>query len=539
MNARKRSIFLALLVCVVLPACDLVPGPSPTPGPAATPLPTSTLASVPTQPEATATTAFPLTQPDTTPTGSDTPAPGAQASPAIAAYKLPPGCPAAQSGPGGVGDPFYPLLGNAGYDVQRYGLDLSVDVDRNFITGTATIQARALQDLPLFHFDFQGMTIASLAVNNQAATYTRDGQELEVTPGQPLRAGDVFTTSVAYSGTPVRPDDTGGSPTPGWAAFKGGIYVASEPTGSATWYPVNDHPCDKALYDIRITVPSPYVVASNGLLSGTETRGNLITYTWQTHFPMASYLVTVDIAHFNTATDRGPGGLPILNYFPPGLSASTKAAFAKTPQMIDYFSSIFGPFPFESYGGIVVPVNLGFALETQTRSLFGQAVMVASGDEEAVISHELSHQWFGDSVSLKRWKDIWLNEGFATYAQLLWTEHSEGRPALDGAVRQIYSNIQRPTFSPPGSTPSDDLFNPGVYQRGGLTLHALRLLVGDDVFFRIMKTYASRFKYGNAGTEDFISVAQEISGKNLKSFFDGWLYAAQVPPIQQMGLQPK
>jgi hypothetical protein len=437
-----------------------------------------------------------------------------------------------------IGDPYFPQMGNAGYDAQRYTLDLSVDVGRNTLAGTATITAKALQDLGKFDFDFVGLTIDSLRVNGARANYTRSGQELQITPPAKIQAGQVFTTVVGYSGTPQNPDDEGNTPAPGWLHFNTGIYVASEPQGAASWYPVNDHPCDKAIYTIKVTVPKPFMAASNGLLKSTQDNGTTTTYLWESQHPQASYLTALNISRFEVVTDSGPNGVAIRHYFPPNFDPATKAAFGKTGQMIEFFNGIFGPYPFEAYGGVVADADLGFALETQTLSLFGRKVATSSTGAEEVLAHELTHQWFGDSVSLKRWQDIWLNEGFATYGQWLWVDHTRGAQAFENSIRDAYAAVRSRNPPPTGDPPADNLFNMAVYYRGGLTLHALRLEVGDDAFFKILRTYYDRYKYANASTQDFINVAQQVSGKDLTSFFQGWLHSRAMPEIPRMGLRP-
>jgi aminopeptidase N len=199
--------------------------------------------------------------------------------------------------------------------------------------------------------------------------------------------------------------------------------------------------------------------------------------------------------------------------------------------MIAYFSSRFGPYPFETYGVVVVDADLGYALETQTLSLFGRDAVTGGAGAASEIPHELAHQWFGDSVSVKSWKDIWLNEGFATYAAALWTEHTQGSAALDTYMQGMYRTVATGHFAPPGNPPATDLFNSGVYLRGALTLHALRKTVGDEAFFRILQTYAARYKYGNAGTADFRAVAEEVSGQDLHTLFDSWLLAPTMPAL--------
>ncbi len=457
-----------------------------------------------------------------------TPAATAPATPASAAGGcLAPGL----AHPDSISDPYYPQLGNAGYDAQHYTLDLTADVAANTLSATTTIAALALSELPRFNLDFHGFQISAISVDGATATYTRAGDELTVIPAQAVQAGAAFTVMVSYRGTPEPVLSPAVNIPLGWQQTPTGTYVVSEPAGAESWYPVNDHPCDKATYTFRVTAPKPYTVAANGQLQDTHDNGLTTTTTWATRDPIASYLVTVDIGDFVQQTERGPGGLPIRNLFPRSLVAQATQAFAPIPDMIAFFSSRFGPYPFEAYGVVVIDADLGYALETQTLALFGRDAATGGRNSESEVAHELSHQWFGDSVSVKSWKDIWLNEGFATYAEALWTEHTGGATAYDNQIRGLYRAISGSRNPPPGNPPATDLFNNSVYLRGALTLHALRKAVGDDTFFRILQTYAARYQYGNASTDDFRAVAEAVSGQDLHALFDAWLYAPAIPAL--------
>jgi aminopeptidase N len=455
---------------------------------------------------------------------------------------------AQDAGPGdpGIGDSYFPTLGNGGYDVTHYTIDLDADLNSGEISGSVTIAAEATEALSAFNLDFSGYTIASITLDGDAVDYSREGRELTITPGTPLQAGASFIVDVTYAGIPGEDVDTAGGPVfaEGWTQYTDGVFVASEPAGAANWYPSNDHPLDKATYTFRITVPDGYVVAANGLLEETLEEDDSVTYVWESRYPMATYLATVNIARFTVQESEGPNGLPIRNYFPTALSQRGEDVFARQSDMIALYNELFGPYPFEAYGSVVANVELGFALETQTLSLFGRDILSPfnfGSQAEEVIAHELSHQWFGDSVTPARWQDIWLNEGFATYADALWIEHEYGADALDRYMRGLYSVIANPRFAAsaiamPGLPPPNDLFNTSVYLRGGWTLHALRLEVGDDAFFEILRTYYDRFQYSNVTTQDFVDVAEEVSGENLENFFNRWLYQMAVPPVPQMGL---
>jgi aminopeptidase N len=252
---------------------------------------------------------------------------------------------------------------------------------------------------------------------------------------------------------------------------------------------------------------------------------------------MATYLATVVIADLELEHAGAAGGVPIRNYFPADMPRTARQEFDRTGEMLEYFTSILGAYPFDAYGVVVAPIELPFALETQTLTLFG----IADRYNEGTIAHELAHQWFSNSISLRRWQDIWLNEGFATYASLLWFEHRFGAEPVDTEIHAMYrvlmdSNDARTMRI--GAPPSDDLFNGAVYWRGAMTLHALRQEVGDPLFFQILRTYVERFRYGNATTDDFIALAEEISVQDLRALFDAWLFQEKVPFMPGWGAEP-
>lgn len=449
-----------------------------------------------------------------------------------------------EPGAPGIGDSLYPHLGNSGYDVQHYTLDLTVhNVTAGDLEGITTIEARATQSLSSFNLDFMGFEITSLTVNGQPADFEHNLQELTITPSTPLAANEAFTVEVHYQGSP---EDVRSKALPfqiGWITFEGGSFVLSEPDGASSFYPVNDHPLDKASYTFRVTVPEPFEVGANGELTETMDHGETTTFVFEAREPMASYLATINIDEFDIETSQSANGIPIRNYYPSGLPEDYRRPFERQDEMLVYFSDIFGPYPFEVYGALVIDQNFGAALESQTLSIFSKEMINPGSLEgsEEVVAHELAHQWFGDSVSVGDWRDIWLNESFATYAQTLWLEHTQGRQTLDERIREMYRVVleNHDSMSPPGEPPADGLFNLGVYYWGALCLHALRLEVGDDAFFQILKTYQEQHQGGNARTADFIAVAEKVSGKELSAFFDSWLYSETIAPIPALGLEAK
>lgn len=440
------------------------------------------------------------------------------------------------AGSAGLGDSLYPNFGNGGYDVQSYELEIAVNnVATSDLSAVTTIQATATQDLSSFNLDFIGFEIASIMVNDQEAEFERAGQELTITPVQALTDQQTFTVRVEYAGSPESVQSEALPFQTGWITYDQGSYVLSEPDGAASFFPVNDHPLDKALFSFIVTVPKPYEVAANGILTETKDNGATQTFYFSARDPMASYLATINIHDFDIETMQSPNGIEIRNYYAAGLPADIRKLFARQGEMLDYFSGLFGDYPFEVYGALVMDTDFGAALENQTMSIFGMD-MIDRDDvtgTELVVAHELGHQWFGDYISVADWSDIWLNEGFASYCEALWIEHTQGASALDEWASHEYQDISEfPQFyPPPGSPTADNLFNGGVYERGGLTLHALRLTIGDEAFFKTLQTYVQRYGGGNASTQDFISVAEEISGQDLTDFFQGWLYAEKPPEL--------
>ncbi|WP_203230696.1 M1 family metallopeptidase [Agromyces humi] len=648
--------------------------------------------------------------------------------------------PAPSPGAPGAGDEYFPLSGNGGYDVRHYGLDLDYEPATDTLQGLAVITAKATQALSAFNLDLAGLDIGSVTVNGRTAAWSRAGDELTITPKSSLPAGATFITTVRYSGVPQPIDDVLGGVS-GFLHTDDGALVAGQPFVASTWFPVNDHPIDKALYTVRITVPKGLEAVSNGRLLWHRDTGDSSIWLWNTDEPMASYLATATIGEFDldayradgirywdaidpdlmaptvvartgsqfaysgqaddsykrlqrtvtvpaaggelsfsvdrdvedgwdfafvevapsgtddwtTLADTGgilqadagnaacadllaqhpflghylseadggpclpsgttgdwwaatgasdgweqwafdlsayagtdvdvsityvsdylfqldgvaiddvvvpggagstsfeddgdafdgwtvpgaPAGSPgnaddwtVTSDGPPPLGAKAAASLARQPEIVGFLEGYFGDYPFDEAGGIVDDLaNLGFALENQTRPIYAKEFFADPAQGDAVVVHELAHQWFGDSVALERWKDIWLNEGFATYAEWLWSEY-EG-----GAVPQDYFDFylaeipeDDPFWTLPIGDPGpDDLFDQAVYLRGAMTLHALRMAIGDDVFFELLPAWHAQQQNGNADTAEFIALAEELSGQELDALFETWLYTGERP----------
>ncbi|MCA9796503.1 MAG: M1 family metallopeptidase, partial [Candidatus Eremiobacteraeota bacterium] len=320
-----------------------------------------------------------------------------------------------RQGSSGLGDAYYPDLGNGGYDALHYDIAMRVEPQTNQVTASSTMTARALEPLDRFNLDLHGLEVDRISIDGQQARFERQEDELIITPATPLAEGETFDVKVDYHGRPQAMASQAGGFLVGWKNRGQGIVADSQPDGSHTWFPCNDHPLDKATYSLSVDVPKPYVVAANGNPQGVDDLGERQVFHWNTRDPLASYLATVNVGDYVQDLQVSPGGVSIRNYFPPELVERARFDFARTPEMVDFFSGLFGPYPFETYGVVVVndPRAVEGAMETQTLSLFMPSLVTGDRRYEDVAAHELAHHWFGNQATVAQWKDLWLHEGFA------------------------------------------------------------------------------------------------------------------------------
>jgi Peptidase family M1 domain/Peptidase M1 N-terminal domain len=641
----------------------------------------------------------------------------------------------------GIGDPYYPRDGNGGYDVGHYTLNLRYRPRTDRLRGIATIRARATKSLSRFNLDFDGLQVRRIEVDDRPARWRRNRGELIVTPRKGLPEGRRFAVAISYRGVPKT---LGDPPAPrsqlGFIHTDDGMIAVGQIHASPTWYPVNDHPADKAGYRFRLSVPAGLQAIANGRLKRRVRHGNWRTWTWDARAPMAPYLVTAAVGDFDLRRFRADGirytdaidpdldtvtakprsgrrfaisGLgelaykrlartiqvpegggrlsfwvardtepfdrffveahpvgsddwttlrdrrghtrqripacpfwlefhPFLSHYqtdngngtcspegttgkfwsaggesdgyerwrldlsrfagtrielslsyatddivnldgvfvddivvpggrgstsfekdgntldgwrilgappgsagnetewiagranaaPPSIAEAAARALSRQPEVVEFLSGVYGRYPFAVGGGIVDDTDaFAFALETQTRPVYSTLFFdhpLKPADE--VVVHELAHQWTGDSVTPALWRDLWLSEGFATYAEWLWSEH-RGRES----AQEIYESVlSRPADDPFWSVVVADpgveaLFDTPVYARGAGTLHALRLEIGDAAFFDLLQTWTSRYAGKNATTAQFVALAEEVSGEELSPLFDAWLFTGEKP----------
>jgi aminopeptidase N len=431
---------------------------------------------------------------------------------------------AAVVGSVGVGDRFFPTAGNGGYEVRRYDAALAYAPATGTLTARVTVSATARHALRRFNLDFRGPNISSVRVDGRRAAFRRRGGELIVRPAAPLAAGTAFEVLVRYRGEPGLVRDPDGS-LEGWFRTPDGAFAVGEPLGTTAWLPCNNHPTDKARFVFRITVPQSVKAVSNGRLASVSRRRGRRTWVWRVSEPMATYLATVNIGLGRLSRGR-IAGIPAWTIVDPSQEQGARPVLERLGDVLRFNRNLFGRYPFDSIGAIVDDANVGYALETQTRPVFDRAPSLP------LLVHEIAHQWFGNSVSPRRWSNIWLNEGFATYVEWLWSER-HGGPSAAEIFRALYSSPPSRTElwdPPPASLGSArNLFAESVYLRGGMALQALRERVGDRDFFAILRRWASAHRYGAAGIGQFIALAERISGRRLDGLFQRWLYRRGKP----------
>ncbi|MEE9167847.1 MAG: M1 family aminopeptidase [Candidatus Neomarinimicrobiota bacterium] len=419
----------------------------------------------------------------------------------------------------------------AGFDVTFYRVSLNIDPGTKSIAGDVTMRAHStVSDLQEVTLDlYNNMVVDSITSEGSLLAYSHADNKLNIDLSRKHDTGEAFAVRIYYSGQPV---NEGGFHSFTFEEHEGVpiISTLSEPFGSPTWWPCNDDPADKAdSVDLIITVPSSLVVASNGVLISEITHGDgTKTFFWKERYPISSYLVSLAITNYETFSDyyhySESDSMEVVYFvYPEDLNAA-KEDFTVIVPMIEYYSSLFGQYPFieEKYGMAEFP--WGGAMEHQTCTSYGSRLIQGNHYYDWIIAHELAHQWFGNLITMKGWSHIWLNEGFASYAEALWEETLHGRGAYLNYMDRMDSGLFPTSVFVYDSTDIYSLFNRTVYDKGAWVLHMLRRVMGDSAFFQAMKTYVEEYPFENATTEDFCRICESYYADDLDWFFHQWIY---------------
>jgi len=422
-----------------------------------------------------------------------------------------------------------------GFDVQKYVITLSVNDATHQINGNVFANLIATSNLTSITYQLRNLTVSSVLVNGSPASFTHTGENLVINCD--IISGQGFNTQVFYGGTPQLTSDVYHI---GMVFGTNSVFTISDPDAARNWWPCYDHPWDKAIVDLHITLRSDWKVAANGIRTQITNNGNGTTTTdWIGQHPMTTYLVCITCAPYVEINQTVPqqNNLPVQHFVLQSQYNNAVNDLQNLPAIIAYFSQLFGNYPFEKYGNATVSMSTYGAMEHQTMTTLGNYIINGQGTYEPTIAHELCHQWFGDAVSFLTFKDVWLSEGFATYSELLWTDKRFGWQSavnyLSGSFHQYYLSYENSSGPQTIYNPAfENYFGPQSYEKSASVLHMLRLKMGDAHFFQLLQQYFSTYCHHNAITSEFQALAEQISGQDLDQFFNQWIYGSGIPSLE-------
>ena len=425
-----------------------------------------------------------------------------------------------------VGDPRFPQLGSADIDVDHYDVELLYEPDPQRLDGVVTIELTTTTATDRVALDAESLEVRSVRVDGVEQSFALGDRELVTALASVVPAGRELDVVVEYG---VDLDGGGVDLDGGIFPTVDGLWSVNEPMGASTWIPSNDHPTDKATWSFAVTVPDGDTAVLNGAFTGSsDAVGGTTTWAWEQSEPMAPYLILFLVGDYQLVdggvTDSGVE----LRHAAIDDSERTIGRYSSvTVQQFEFFEPLFGPYPLDRYGLAITDSIPGLAMETQGLSLFSRGDLDGSLGfvQHLLLAHELAHQWFGNAVSPATWDDIWLNEGFATYAQWLWLDHV-GLLPLEAAASGALA--QSPTDEGAVARP-DELFGAVSYDAGATVLHALRVTVGDETFFEGLRSWVVEHRDSSASTADFAVHMSRVAGQDLEPFFDEWVYAEDRP----------
>ena len=456
------------------------------------------------------------------------PPPSSEATPQPDAAAPDPGDPAydvALSEP--VEDSYYPDIGDPGVDALHYDLSLAWTPRTRTLEGVTTLVFRSTRDADSFQLDLSpALEVRGVSVDGAEVEAEHDGKDL-VVPA-PVVEDERYVVEVRYAGTPepveaptIRRDfgTTGFTITP-----SGEAWTMQEPYGAHTWYPVNDQPADKALYDFTLSVPSPWVGVANGDLTDRKEKRGTTTTRWHLAEPAASYLTTVAFGDYTTTSNTSAGGVEI-DYWVPTDEAGLADGLEAAADGLDWLEQWLGPYPFDTLGFVLVDSQSG--METQTMITLGKTDYALS---EPVLVHEMAHHWYGNQVTPSDWRDVWMNEGMAMYLQGMWEAEQSGVTIDEQMDRYaVLEEGERAESGPPAAYHPGEFGEGNIYYGPALMWHELRERIDDEEFFRLMREWPTARDNRATGRDDYLAWLEEETGEELTSFFDAWLLGETTP----------
>lgn len=436
-------------------------------------------------------------------------------------------------GAAGIGDPYFPLDGNGGIDVLRYAVHDRYSFERAKLSGWTRITLEATETLSGFNLDFL-LPVTSVRVEGEDVRFDQKRFH-ELAIHHRVTEGERLELVVRYAGKPGRYTYAGEE---NWLAGDREVVAMNQPHMAPWWFPANDHPRDRARISISITVPKDKTVVANGELAGREVDGRLATTTWRPAEPMVPYLAFFAAGDFRIARGTSDAGLPWLvavsRHLPADRQQHAMTLLKRSADLTEWLQDALGaPYPFSTTGGLATSLDPGFALENQTRPTYSPFSL-----DTATVVHELAHQWFGDHVAVEGWKDIWLNEGPATFFEAYY-EETQGGETGDEWLHRMYEfyGAGNDFWDHEPADPCPDyekcinsIFASFVYYRGAMALHALRNVVADDeVFFELLRRWVTDRAGTTGRTAQFEALAEEVTGLDLDAFFDAWLHTPAKP----------
>jgi aminopeptidase N len=428
-------------------------------------------------------------------------------------------------------DSYLPAHGNGGYRVLHYDLNLDYRVVSNRLAGQAVITARAGQALSRFSLDLGRFRVQDVRVDGRPAKFEHRPDKLRIKPERPISYGAAFTIEVRYSGKPVPISGRWGDI--GWDELTDGALVASQPNGAPSWFPCNDRPDDKATFLVTLSVPSPYTVVVTGDLVARRRGAGNTTWVYERNEPTSPYLMSVQVGRYDVIP-LGTGRVVQRAAIPSRIRDTFRRDFARHGEIMSALERFFGPYPFREYVVVVTDDDLDDPIEAQGMAVFGRNHVDGRRTHERLVVHELAHQWFGNSLTVADWRHIWLNEGFATYAEWLWSSVSGGPSANAHAAQWHAWAAARPVGFTVANPGVDRMFDPVVYKRGALALHALRVRMGEEAFFAFARSWATAHRHRTVTTEQFREHAAVFAMEPLDDLFTAWLDRSTLPPLPRI-----